>query len=293
MLLNPQPNQVLAPRGCKNVYNIVNNNEKENITTLVTVNAAGCLAPSLVVFKGASLPDNAAAFAPLNFSFGFTENGWMVAKLFFEYIANIFEPWLTEHNILRPVILYVDGHVSHLTLHLSKFCSEKQIIIIALPPNATHIMQPLDVGFFRPLKIQWQKEYKEFCKDFISVGIHKYQFAPLLDKTFKSMDMKKILSNSFKKCGLFPFNSSAIDSTKLLVKNKAGNESIDTETISEKISDENDFEKFLSEEQLASFKANDGPEWNGIERDFSLYTIWYNSRRSANDRSYVNNSQVI
>lgn len=35
VLLNPKPPPVLTPKGSKNVYNIVNNNEKENVTVLM------------------------------------------------------------------------------------------------------------------------------------------------------------------------------------------------------------------------------------------------------------------
>ena len=86
--------------------------------------------------------------APPNFIFGYSDNSYMVAKLFFKYMANVFEPWLSKGNITRPVLLYMDGHLSHITLPLSKFCADKRIILIALHANTTHIMQPLDVDLF-------------------------------------------------------------------------------------------------------------------------------------------------
>jgi len=45
LLLNPKSGTVLAEKGTKNVYNIIGNNDKENVTVLVTANAAGELAP--------------------------------------------------------------------------------------------------------------------------------------------------------------------------------------------------------------------------------------------------------
>lgn len=251
-----------------------------------------------MVFKGASLPDNAASMAPPNFSFGFSDNGWMTAMIFYEYIANVFEPWLTDQNIMRPIIFYLDGHISHLSLDLSKFCSVKQIVLIALLPNATHILQPLDVAFFKPLKVQWHKEYEKFCKNCLTVGIHKYQFAPLLNMTFNSIDVTKILKSGFKKCGLFPFNFNAVDLTRVLKKNK--NSSTDIGEFDVPITNEshdnlaavNCIEKLLSEEQLVSFQANEGPFWNGAEKDCNLYSVWYNLRNSDRTTN-VEHSQVI
>jgi hypothetical protein len=51
------------------------------------------------------------------------------------------------------VLYLVDGHRSHLTFNVSKFCAENGIILFALYPNATHILQPADVALFKPRKI--------------------------------------------------------------------------------------------------------------------------------------------
>lgn len=59
-------------------------------------------------------------------------------------------PRITLHN-------KVTGK-SHLTLHLSDFCSANGIELIALYPNSTHILQPMDLAVFRPLKVAWRKE---------------------------------------------------------------------------------------------------------------------------------------
>ena len=50
----------------------------------------------LYFFSGKSLPKNAAEMAPEEFAFEYSDNGWMTAKTFYEYMVNVFEPWLTE-----------------------------------------------------------------------------------------------------------------------------------------------------------------------------------------------------
>lgn len=73
-------------------------------------------------------------------------NGWMTARNFYEYVVNIFHPWLLKNKIVFPVVLYVNGHSSHTSLSLSQFCQKKQIELIALKANSTHILQQLDVA---------------------------------------------------------------------------------------------------------------------------------------------------
>ena len=46
----------------------------------------------------------------------------------------------------------MDGHSSHITANVIAFCMQKGIDLMILPPHCSHILQPLDVGVFAPLK---------------------------------------------------------------------------------------------------------------------------------------------
>ena len=35
-----------------------------------------------------------------------------------------------------------------------KMCAAEEVVVIALPPNTTHLLQPFDKGVFSPLKSQ-------------------------------------------------------------------------------------------------------------------------------------------
>jgi len=81
----------------------------------------GTWAPPLTLYtlyKYERIPAIIARSAPPGWGIGKSENGWMTAETFFEYISNIFQPFIIE----RPVVVFLDGHKSHLSLHLSKFC---------------------------------------------------------------------------------------------------------------------------------------------------------------------------
>ena len=54
------------------------------------------------------------------------------------------------------VILILDGHSSHHNLESTEFCIKNNIHLILLPPNMTQLLQPLDVGFFCTLKVNWK-----------------------------------------------------------------------------------------------------------------------------------------
>lgn len=88
--LQPKGEKVLTKKGDKNVYNAGTNDDKENLTVLVTANAAGVLAPPLVVFKYERIPSHIAHSIDKSWGIGRSETGWMCGQTFFEYITNIF-----------------------------------------------------------------------------------------------------------------------------------------------------------------------------------------------------------
>lgn len=101
---------------------------------------------------------------PDDWSLARSESGWMNAEIFYEYFANYFLKWLKDQSDIKfPIVMFLDGHKSHLSYHLSKLCSQSQIILIALPPNTTHMMQVLDVAIFNPVKQGWSVSVHEWC----------------------------------------------------------------------------------------------------------------------------------
>nr|CAI5826805.1 unnamed protein product [Callosobruchus analis] len=146
----PKSGKVLAPRGYKNVYKIVKGKEKEAITVLAVITAAGNILPPCVVFPYVRPPKDVIKSLPDGWLLGKSETGWMKADIFLDYIVKGLSKWVDDQNIQKPVLVFVDGHKSHLTMRLSEYCDQHGIILYALPPNATHMIQPVDVSVFRP-----------------------------------------------------------------------------------------------------------------------------------------------
>jgi hypothetical protein len=57
-------------------------------------------------------------------------------------------------------LLILDGHESHKSLAFQDLCEQNRIITLCMPPHASHILQPLDVGCFAPLKQAYKKEIR-------------------------------------------------------------------------------------------------------------------------------------
>ena len=81
--------------------------------------------------------------------YGLSKNGWIDKELF--------ELWFTQHFLpnappVRPLLLIMDGHCSHYQPSVVRFAAAEQVVLFYLPPNTTHLTQPLDKGCFGPLK---------------------------------------------------------------------------------------------------------------------------------------------
>nr|CAI5857573.1 unnamed protein product [Callosobruchus analis] len=153
----PKTGKVLGPKNYKAFYEIASGPEKECITVLCTFSAAGVSVPPMIVYPYKRIPRDLSNSVPDDWAIGRSDSGWMVSSTFYEFIANVFHPWIIENHIKLPVLLFLDGHKSHINMELSKFCSEKGILLYCLLPSATHILQPCDIAIFKSLKNQWKK----------------------------------------------------------------------------------------------------------------------------------------
>lgn len=111
--------------------------------------------------------------------------------------------------------LFFDGHHSHISVSVIQHCQDNNVHLMLLPSNTTHVLQPLDVGVYGPLKQAWKKILADYKLATRASNIGKEEFPSLLyqlwDRSFKPQH----LQGGFKETGLFPFKYSAIPSWKL------------------------------------------------------------------------------
>ncbi|KAF2903202.1 hypothetical protein ILUMI_02982 [Ignelater luminosus] len=165
------------------------------------------------------MPKEVVKSVPQGWGVGHSDSGWMKKEIFYEYVANVFYPSIVNAKVDFPVLLFVDGHKTHLDIKLSDLCSNLQIILGALYPNATRILQPADVSAFKPLKTGWKKRLAEWRRENPEKDVTKETFAPILQCVLEKSINPKIIANGFRACGLNPWNPDAIHYSKCLAKN--------------------------------------------------------------------------
>jgi hypothetical protein len=144
-----------------------------------------------------------------------TSNGWTDNETGLDWIKHF-----DKHTKARTKggyrMLVLDGHESHQSVDFEAYCKEHNIVPICLPPHSSHITQPLDVGFFSPLKKAYGKEINMFIQAHIN-NITKIEFFLGFHAAYtQSMTVSNIMGG-FRGAGLIPFDPQAVIS-KLDVK---------------------------------------------------------------------------
>lgn len=296
-MLCPKNKKVLAPRGSRNIYEI-EHNPKVSLTVMFTFSASGETTPPMIIYPYKRMPQEIAKSVPKGWGIGCTESGWMTKESFYEYIGNVLYPYLKGKGVDFPIILFVDGHKTHMTFKLSKLCTDLDIILIALYPNSTRILQPADVAAFKPLKSCWKNAVVEFTRLHPFEVLTKEKFASVLEKAIQGALRPATVRQGFRACGLYPWDSSAIDFTKCLGKNKCKEITSKPEQGGCGILTFVDFKNICGIQTLEKFKNFD--KYQIHNEDFlKLYNIyeWFQSkapeRQNENNLDYEQNIEEI
>ena len=193
--------------------------------------------------------------------------GWISTELFYGWIANHFAKRVT----IRPVVLLVDGHSSHIDVHTSIFCKENSILLYCLPLHSSQLTKPLDVSFFKPLKSAWGKACSNYCTSNPGYHVTKHEFSQIFRDVWVSSTRMSTIVSGFREDGLCPFNPDVVLTSKLLpsLQFSSGNKAQQNPVVQEnpiKV-----FESLIGEEKVKKFEERFEEEYD-IESD-ELYSV--------------------
>uniref|UniRef100_A0A6P7GEX9 Jerky protein homolog-like n=1 Tax=Diabrotica virgifera virgifera TaxID=50390 RepID=A0A6P7GEX9_DIAVI len=130
------------------------NATKSAVSLMFAATATGERLPLYVVYKAERLYDRWITDGPPRTLYNRTKSGWFDASTFQDWFFKVVLPWSKRDNSTK--VLIGDNLSSHLNIEIIRACQTANIRFVFLPPNSTGLTQPLDVGFFRPLKRAWK-----------------------------------------------------------------------------------------------------------------------------------------
>ena len=100
-------------------------------------------------------------------------------------------------------MLIGDNVASHFTPEVIESSIANNIAFTCLIPNSTHLLQPLDMAVFRPIKQEWRKILQQWRKESrVKGGIPKNHFPRLLSQLYNHLKGDNLVS-VFRATGIF------------------------------------------------------------------------------------------
>ena len=197
--LDPKPPKVVCAVREKNPSAIRAGN-KSQITAVGCVSAVGyCILP-MIIYDRKTLSREMVKNEIPGTIYGLSKNGWIDLELF--------EQWFTHFLYYAPqarlFLLLMDGYSTHYCPQTILSAASQQVVLFVLPPNTTHLTQPLDKGWYGPLKEEWGKVCHEYITSNPGRVVTCHSFSELFSKAWmRSMTVQNIIS-AFRICGIYP-----------------------------------------------------------------------------------------
>lgn len=205
---DPGKRKVITRRGT-NYPERVMNSSKASTSVMFAAAADGTILPPYVVYKALHLYQSWTEGGPNYARYNRTKSGWFNSFCFEDWVLTVAVPYLKK---LEGKKFFIgDNLSSHLSLESVKLCQDNDIRFIFLPANSTHLTQPLDVAFFRPLKTTWRRILEEWKKGpgRNEATVPKDKFPLLLKKLCDSLKEENVIAG-FRKCGIAPLDRNKV-----------------------------------------------------------------------------------
>jgi len=124
------------------------------------ISALGVVLPPAVILKGKDVQQqwfSVETDGMDDWLFTATENGWTDRGVALEWLERIFIPYTRPQDPTQARLLILDGHDSHTSDDFMWNCFNNNIHLVFLPAHTSHVLQPLDLSVFSPLKHTYRK----------------------------------------------------------------------------------------------------------------------------------------
>ena len=196
--LNPRPPKIVTTKGrVTKKVRYRTSGRKGQVAVVGCANASGQAIPPMIIYGT---------------KYGLSSNG--------RINTDLFEAWFLEHFLekavsARPLFLLLDGHSTHYQPQVIRLAVEHNCIILCLPPHTTHEAQPLDVGVFAPLKVQWTRVCHEFYQKNPGSVVTKCNFSRLFSQTWCLAVTPVNITSGFRRAGVYLLDQNVLTLTEV------------------------------------------------------------------------------
>ena len=204
---DPGKQRCIFKRGIKYAERVMHWS-KSSTSIMFCGSATGEMLPPYVIYKAEHLYSTWTEGGPPNARYNRSKNGWFDKATFTDWFLGVVLPFFKNKTGKKAII--GDNLSSHFTEDVLNACRAHDIKFICLPPNSTHLTQPLDVAYYGPLKRQWREiltAYKRAHPK--NQTVTKNYFPALLKQLCDQIDNSNLVAG-FKKTGITPLDRSQV-----------------------------------------------------------------------------------
>jgi hypothetical protein len=153
--------KVIVPLSYKGQPTYCYSVESYFVSAICSISVAGdVLPPGLITVRGTDHSDaEKLPFSATSFRYS-SEKAFITRRIFEDYLSKVV---LAYFSIRRqefkqpdlPGFIIYDGHESHISELISAWAAKNNITLYLLPSHSSHLVQPLDQGFFRKVKAEF------------------------------------------------------------------------------------------------------------------------------------------
>jgi hypothetical protein len=169
------------------------------VTLIQGACADGSTIPPFLIFKGKEL--NHTWFnqgLPSTWTFTVSSNGWTSNQIGLQWIQH-FERHTRSKTASSKRLLILDNHGSHTTLEFRSFSEENGIVLLWMPPHSSHLLQPLDISCFGPLKTAFSRRNQDLIRNHI-FHVTKEDFIACFYQAFLASFTQSNIQAGFRGC---------------------------------------------------------------------------------------------
>jgi hypothetical protein len=176
--------------------------DRKWVTTIKGVSASGWAIPPFIILSGKLHQASWYQGLPADWVVAVSDNGWTTDELGLKWLEHF-----NRHTISCTAgayrLLILDGHSSHATPEFDQYCKNNKIITLCMPPHSSHLLQPLDVGCFSPLKHAYGREVQELARQGV-FHVDKQDFLQTYQSIRGTVFTQQNIQAGFQAAGLVP-----------------------------------------------------------------------------------------
>ncbi|XP_046689276.1 MFS-type transporter clz9-like [Homalodisca vitripennis] len=204
---DPGRKKVVVRRGFRHPERIIDFS-KSSTSVMFSGSADGIHLPPYITYKAENLYDTWTVSGPKGAFYNRSKSGWFTLEIFEDRFRKVALPYFKKFDKDATKVMIGDNLASHISPWIIEECKSHNIKFLLLPPNSTYYTQPLDVAFFRPLKIKWRQTFNDW-KLKNRGCVPKDRFPRLLRQCLEALSEENVKNNlvsGFKATGIVPLD---------------------------------------------------------------------------------------